>query len=703
MPRSNNISVQNNFIKGLITEATALTFPENACVDTDNCIFNHYGVVERRLGFEFEDSFTAASIDPTASVIVTYLWENVAGEGDITFVVVQVGNTLHFYEVAGDTALSDNKHATTINLLDHDSGVASVANLECQFSSGNGLLFVTGERINTFYVEYNSGAGTLTANTITIEIRDFEGDSADTETVTSRPTATLAGLDANHRYNLENQGWTSAQLTSWDSGNTTMPSNADVNWYFKNSTDDFDFASTRVDDFAIGNSPAPKGHFIYSIYNVNRSANVTGATDFAISLERVRTSAFFAGRVFYAGLQIADHTSRIYFSQIIEQKDTAQYGKCYQVNDPTSEMLFDLLPTDGGVIDIIEAGAILKMFPVLNALIVFATNGVWAITGSQGIGFTANDYSVNKISSITNVSHTSFVDVEGVPYWWNLEGIYTIKIDPQSNAFRVESITDGTIRNFFLDIPSESKQFARGVYDQFERRIQWIYKSGTSLGINDKYIYDRILNYNLLSQAFFPWSVDVSDVKINSIVNVFGYGGSFEEFTVVNGADTIINGADTVVAFVANSGLTSRTKYFVTYTSSGAKATFAETHDEDYKDWTSFDSAGVSYSSYLSSGYALRGQALRKFQSNYINVFSDNDEETTFKIRGQWNFANSANSGRWSAAQTFTVTAEDFDYKPNKIKIRGHGLACQFRIENNGDEPFKIVGWSVFETGNNWI
>jgi len=55
-------------------------------------------------------------------------------------------------------------------------------------------------------------------------------------------------------------------------------------------------------------------------------------------------------------------SENIYFSQIVETTD--QFGRCYQTNDPTSEDLFDLLPTDGGVIQIQGSGSVYKLFPV---------------------------------------------------------------------------------------------------------------------------------------------------------------------------------------------------------------------------------------------------------------------------------------------------------------------------------------------------
>lgn len=707
MTRTNSVAVQNNFSKGLITEATGLAFPENACTETYNCIFNHFGKVERRLGFDFEDGFTDDAETLDNRVIVTYLWENVASEGDITFVVAQVGNVLKFYRV-GAGALSAGLHGTEIDLLSHDSGVGSVASLECQFSSGNGQLFVTGRRINTFRVEYDVDTDALSASTITIQIRDFEGDPADTEAVTTRVTSTVAGLDANHRYNLENIGWTATTLAAWDTAQTTMPSLADVPWYFKATSEPGTAMDFSLDDNPVtGNSPAPKGHFIYSVYDVDRSTNVAGATDFEIALDRVTTSAFFAGRVFYSGLQAPMHSSRIYFSQIIEEE--TQYGKCYQTNDPTSETLFDLLPSDGGVIDILEAGTILKMVPVLNALVVFATNGIWTITGNQGIGFTANDYSINKISSLTNTSVSSFVDVEGMPFWWNLEGIYTIQLDPQSKAMNVVSITDQSIRSFFLDIPPGSKQFAKGTYDQFSKTIVWVYRSTVPELLTEKYAYDRVLNFNLLNRAFYPWTVTgfEDNIRLHGVVSVFGQGGESVPNEVVDGADNVIDGTDNVIVFGSDisSVATTVVKYLTSHDhDAGESLTWSETLNDMYVDWASeTDVTDGTYDSYFVTGYIVRGQASRKFQQNYVNIYSDNDVDTSFVIRGQWDFANASGSNRWSQPQTLTVPAGDFDYKGRRVKIRGHGKACQIRINSNENDPFHLIGWSVFETGNQWV
>ena len=73
MPRQTVVSVERDFKGGLITEATGLSYPDNACVDTYNCVFNMLGDVERRAGFDFEFDYESKEIDPTLSVITSYI------------------------------------------------------------------------------------------------------------------------------------------------------------------------------------------------------------------------------------------------------------------------------------------------------------------------------------------------------------------------------------------------------------------------------------------------------------------------------------------------------------------------------------------------------------------------------------------------------------------------------------------------------
>lgn len=701
MARDAGIATQNNFVKGLVTEASGLNFPENACTDTDNCVFDNIGNVSWRRGFNFEANNSTYTQDLTGCAVVSYLWKGAGGDGDISFVVAQTGETLHFYRVTGNNALSQQKHATTIDLMDFaPTGVDSVSTLECQFSAGNGVLFVVNQRLNSFYVSYDSELDNFSTSTIEIKIRDFEGDTTDSLEVNQRPTSTVAQLSAAHKYNLYNQGWDANSLAKWDTARTDMPSNSDVSWYFKNTNDTFDFKN-KVLDKVLGNSPATKGHFIYNLYNMDRSTNISGAQDDVIELNRVSTVAFFAGRVFYSGLKTPKRGSQIYFTQVIES--SSQYGKCHQINDPTSEQLSDALPTDGGVIDLLEAGTVLRMFPLLNTLLVFATNGIWAITGSQGLGFTAVDFSVIRVSAVPNVNANSFVDVEGIPYWWNFDGIY--RLNPQQNQFEAASLTKETIQSFYNDIPIDSKVSARGFYDPVNKRVSWLYKSDLATSFEDRYVFDKVLNLNLVTGAFFPWTVSKENVKIHSAVNISSLGSVASEEPVEDSGIQVTDSGEDVVVFLATTTTGSfTTKYLVSYEENGLhKITFAGVLNDNRVDWEDYDDEGEDFESFFDAGYVVRGQGIRKFQSNYLQVFADAEASSSFRIRGMWNFAISGDSGKWGTSQTFYVNETNFNRKPIRIKLRGRGIVLQYRIYNNANYPCTIFGWSAFDTGNKQV
>lgn len=700
MPRQTGIIVDNSFVNGMVTEATGLNFPDKAVTDTSDCIFDIDGSVYRRTGFNFEDNHTTKTINKNSKVIKTYLWENVAGNGNVTVVVVQVGGILYFYETTGTGIISTGAQSTTVTLTPV-SGAPVVDSIEVQFCDGNGYLIVTHPYIDPIRVSYDISAHTASSTTIDLQIRDLEGDAADPYVVDNRPTATLAGLDVHHKYNLMNQGWNTTNLTAWDTAQTTMPSNADVPWSFKNTADDFDYTNSSISRIAAGNTPAPKGKYIFSVSNIDRNSIVTGANNTTTSFQRPSACAFFSGRLAYAGINYTGFNSKIYFTQIIERVD--QYGKAYQQNDPTSEELFDLLPSDGGVISIPEAGTIYKMFTVTGGLCVFAANGVWFITGSTGLGFTATDYAVLKIADVSTISDTSFVNIAGTPAWWNSEGIYMIQAG--QNTPQVKSLTYDTFKTFYDQIPVASKRYARGFFDKTDGHIRWLYRSEGTENLDDVYKYDRVLNYNLRTNAFYPWTISDSDVKVHSIISTELVTRPVEILNVVanGGADNVVDGSDQVIAFQASGNDDQQfDKYLVSYPESGSfKFTFAERTDDTYIDWFDRDAEGVNYDSYFITGYKISGDAIREFHPNWISVYSRLLEPVTYQFQGLWDYAlSSPDTHRWSTPQIITHQNLNFGNASRRLKVRGHGKVLQFKVSSVEDNPFDLIGWSSMQSAN---
>lgn len=710
MPRQSAVSVDNNFKQGLITEASGLNFPENACTDTFNCEFEITGEVNRRLGIDFEVNFQTKTIARSSSAIVTYLWKNPNGESSLNLLAAQIGSTLYFWDCgAGTTPISSTPIAANITLSTFTpAGGSSPDGNECQFATGNGKLFVTHPLLEAFYVVYNSTAQTLATTQINPMIRDFEGRD-DGLAINARPTMTVAGGTATHLYNLYNQGWqtvdsagatTITNLAAWDTAFTTLPSNVDVMWSFKNTSDAFD--TTTVPNVINGNSPAPKGHFILNLYNQDRStaSGVGGLTAVTTSNNRCSTVAFFAGRTWFSGLGYTGFNNNIYFSQIVES-DT-QYGYCYQTNDPTAENLFDLLPSDGGVISIRDAGTIIKLVAVQSGLAVFATNGIWFITGSQGVGFTATDYSVIKLSSVPALTASSFVDVQGFPAWWNLDGIYVLGGSEGGTGLTAQSLTFTTIQSFYQELPPATKRNCKGFYNRITGVIQWLYTSATVATIDEQYNFDRILAFNTITKAFYPWSFsNTHDVKINGLIVIEGSSGLTLTNQVIDTALDIVidDSGNNVVTYELGNTVTSPSfLYLVSYNDGSNKFTIAQTSNTSYVDWASYTSS-ANYTSYFISGYKIRGEGIRDFQSNYVEFFADNNSK--FTVQGVWDYAANANSVRWSTAQSIDTTNNaNFNFISKRRKIRGRGKTVQIKVDSVAGYPFNILGWSMLASAN---
>lgn len=702
MAQQTTVVVENSFINGVVTEATGLNFPEKACTESYDCIFDIDGSVYRRTGFDLETNFTTKTIDRSNKAIKTYLWQNVAGNGSATVAVVQIGNKLYFYEANGTGIFSTGAQTTTVTLTGV-SGAPAVDTIEVQFCDGNGYLIVTHPYIDPIRVSYDLDAHTATATSITLKIRDFEGAVADPYSISERPTSTLAGLDTSHYYNLLNQGWNATNLAAWDTAQTTMPSNSDVMWNFKDTTDSFDASSDAIARIITGNTPAPKGHYILTLADQDRNAasGLTGVASSGTAFQRPSTCAFFAGRVFYAGINYTGYNSNIYFTQTIESIN--QYGSAYQINDPTSEELFDLLPTDGGVLSIPEAGTIYKLFTVPGGLCIFAANGVWFLTGSTGLGFTATDYALLKVADIPTISDTSFVNVQGFPAWWNAEGIYMIQAGESIPSVR--SLTYDTFKTFFDGIPVSSKRYARGFFDKTDGHIRWIYRSEATNDINKTYEYDRVLNYNLRTNAFYPWTISDSDVKVHAILSSELVTRPIDLNIVVDsGGDFVVDSlGNQVVSFSASGNVDQQfDKYLVSYPDAGSyEFSFADRLDDEYGDWASYEDLPVYYNSYLITGFKLTGQAIRKFQSNWVDIYSRIEQPVKFRFQALWDFANTGSStGRWSVNQIVEHTDTNYSNSRKRLKVRGHGKAMQFRVSSVDDEPFDIIGWSSLQTIN---
>tara|TARA_R100000988_G_scaffold98878_1_gene67366 strand:- start:1387 stop:3597 length:2211 start_codon:yes stop_codon:yes gene_type:complete len=720
----------NTFVAGLITEAGPLTFPENASHDELNCILFRKGNRRRRLGIDYENSYALSSATITEAqardkAIRTHVWSSVAGNGNRNFLIIQLDSTLHYYDLSTDP-LSNGKKSFTTDLNTYKAtGVTDVGSEPVSVTSGRGLAIVSSKTLEPFTIEYIVASDTITVTPISLQIRDFDGVDDSLE-----PDEEPSSLTAEHSYNLKNQGWNSPgsgeadPTTTYQSSKSVYPSNSKQWWIAKDNEDIF--KPDLLAKFSGGNTLAPRGHWLLNPFYKDRST-VSGVAGITVESEanRVQFVQFFAGRIWYFGVDSSKINGNIFFSQVLTDVDRA--GKCYQEGDPTSEENNELLDDDGGVIVIPEIGSILGSLVVDRFLIIFASNGCWAISGASNDGFKATDFQVNQVTTVGCNSTGSIIEVESKPYWWSETGIYTIAPDQISGRLTAQSLTQNTIETFYQDeIPSVSKAFAQSVYDPATKRIYWFYNtvaptSGNqyTANVNAALIFDTSLG------AFYPWQISSLDSNSPVIAGVFNTKSvnavDNTELVADSDGDLVIrsNGDSVVVDVTSISGSNTFLKWFFLEPtgSSTYKWTFGLFNNGDYIDWETKDGTGKTYESYVQTGFEIAGDFVKKKTPPYIYVYFDKSETATAGgalvnpsscfLTTKFDWTESGDTGKWSTRRQIYRLKRYFDsgiistHLPGetlvvaKEKIRGRGRAIQFRFESESGKDFNIHGWQA--------
>lgn len=693
----------NTFVKGLITEASELTFPENASVDELNCTLSLDGTRRRRKALAYEpDHVLSDIVVPEGVLIHTLDWYNVAGQANLEFLVVQVGAIVYFYEKAVEP-LSGNKFVNSVDLNTFAaSNNLSPSEERIQVTSLNGELVIASAALNTFHVKFDTVAKTFTSTAITFKERDFEWQGSDNE-VTNLYFST--GTSTERTYDAKNVGW------GQGGGPPTYNNPLTHAWYAgKDANGAFDQA--EWEEIYTGSSLAANGHFVLDVFNKQREG-LTAEVETA----RFRTVAAYAGRVFFAGLDSAKNSGKVYFSRLTERM--ADVGNCYQVYDPTSEIISDLLDTDGGVVNIPDAHNI-RMLHVLGAsLLVFAENGVWAVAGVDNV-FRATEYAITKISDTGIVNEGSFTIGGGVPIWWSKTGIYAIKQDSNLTTPTAQNLTLQTIQSFWNSIDNEKKAQVIVEYDRINQKVYWFYPDN---GESIDYKYNNALVLDLNLQAFYPWRIEDQDGSTSYVVGLSyysGLGSTATETEVVNGSDDIVNGSDNVIATLYRDFLQgdSEIKVLVRDGATG-KLTFATFNGAHYLDWDE-----ANYSSYVEAGYDFMGDMTTFKTAPYVTTYMRVTEDgytyngigydlinpSSCLMSVSWNLNKLTGTAReiYKLKDVPVVDPEDlnnFNYPTDtvvtKSKVRGRGRSMKIRFDSSEGKDFHLVGYEVIGAKNN--
>ncbi len=409
---------------------------------------------------------------------------------------------------------------------------------------------------------------------------------------------------------------------------------------------------------------------------------------------RPSTCAWFAGRAWYSGVDYQEWISKIYFSQVIQSSN--QYGKCYQVADPTDPEISDLVATDGGVIQIHEAGKIYKLMPYSTSLLVFAENGVWQIEPGTDGNFSGTGYSVRKITDAGVNSADTAITVEGSLAYWGKESIWTVTTDPREGFIVTNNISLNVIDTLFQEITT--KEYARVFYDDLRKRIFWVYPSDAGA----PNVIDRALVYDLRFGAFTKWKIYEGSFIVPVVWFVHRDISSSEDYKKI----CVIGTLESHISLTRLPGL----------------YTFNNTTDfsDNYGPAPGTSSADdkEEQSAYIITGYDVAGAPDKFKYAPIIHTFMKKTETgyvadtpvnvSSLAMQARWDWADNASSGKWGTEQECyrhrrayvpTSPSDTFDDgQPLVIarnKVRGRGRALHIKFTAGTGKNAHLVGWAT--------
>ena len=726
----------NSINKGLITEFGELTFPEGASIDELNCSLSRDGSRAKRLGIQFEQSNDLSSFNvDEEDIFHSGTWENPGGVSGLTFMVLQVGSMLYFYN-AGKFPYSEQNTGLSVDLSAYQIAGKDITTTKVEFATIASSLVVASEAINTVYLTYDGA--TITATQIEFRVRDFEWIS-DVCDLTERIGSAVVTVE--RKYDTLNTGWVgnygdtlpdnsadqdllnlligpmlslpveTVRKLRLNGGLTALESYVRTRgawpplthpWYSgKNSSGNFDLATWEK--IYSGSSLIGNGHFVVDFFNKDRNS-ISGLTSIPTDVEpeRFKTVSAYAGRMFYAGLGAGKNSGKILYSRIIENVvdsgDCTVIGECYQQNDPVAEYFSDLLETDGGVIHIPDAYNIKKLYTHNQYLYVFAENGVWAISGPEN-KFSASSYYVSKVSNVGIYNISSFVAAEGVPFWWSKYGIHTFAYDESSGYPMEQNLSISTIQTFWDSIDTNAKAKVVSAYDRFNKQIFWLYPENDETVLNKR---TRVLILDIPLQAFYPWKISDHTSYPMGLHFFDSYGSEeFADDVFDELGDIVTDSLGNPVTVTGYNILSTSKTQLSVLTFSEDKFTISVFTNTDFLDWET-----EAYDAFVECGYDFGGDLLLKKSTPYVTVYTRstpdaNDISTSgMYLETYWDFKTYPATRQQVYLPKRVYDQQNKTVVVTRLKVRGSGRSFRLRFQGEEGKDFTLLGYSVLIGAN---
>ena len=233
--------------------------------------------------------------------------------------------------------------------------------------------------------------------------------------------------------------------------------------------------------------------------------------------------------------------------------------------------------------------------------------------------------------------------------------------------------------------------------------------------------YTKELVYDLTLQAWYK--NELSSLASNSpyvadYVPIPGYSVTTVTETVLAGA-TPVHHSSSGGVIVTSTVPVSRSSQFSFLTIRATSFTLSKYSDNTFMDWKTADGTGITFSSYLVTGYELFGDIMRKKQIPYLFMYLQQteksfsasgsdfilDNQSSCMVQSQWNWADSAAGGNWGTAfQAYRILrlptptgAGAWDSGDSMVvtknKLRGSGKTLSLKIYSETKKDMRLLGW----------
>lgn len=453
------------------------------------------------------------------------------------------------------------------------------------------------------------------------------------------------------------------------------------------NANDFTIEVPKPSDFLSQDANPPTAYWVNNIA-VPRSSGTGPLTVGPKAIE------FHESRLWYAGIPDSAWADYVFFSQIaVTEKE---YNRCHMEADPTDRDVNALQDSDGGYIVIPDIGNVIKMVSLQSSLLIFSDEGVWEVTGTRNGVFTADNYSVRKITDAECTSPYSPIKITGQLIYTGPKGIYLVAPNQFTSKLEATNISQDRIQTAWNSIGATHQPRVRTVYDDAKKKVYFMHGGDGNQRTTGAPSVSTI--------ARFVNTMFVLDLRT----------GSWAKYEFRSAADEgiltafAISGAD-------DSDSNSKLK-FICQVSTGGSLRICDFNQTDYLD---FDGSEAPLP-YMLSGWDNIGNFQSRRQAPIITVFAkrtetgytqagsgwDADNESSNLLTAYWDWSDDSVSGKiGSQNETYrhprgfvpsgATDVNGYPVVTTRNKVRGRGRVLQLRFDGAATKDSHILGFTT--------